>query len=304
MRVAVKVKYTQTEQEYLNCSLVSRLSWEEWKRQSQMAQVVALQILWDLAGSHIDCPVLASHLAKCNAKTALSIKHTLDKYCLASGLKVSMSKSTVFFTPKIVQPARGRMVDILGFCPTSPSRERIGCEVECDKVGFIMSDLIDSEGKWDLSRVKTSIPPEIRACILCTPPPFCRNHADSQIWEGSSNGLFSSKSAYKVLNSDSENGSVYMDKKSAVAGGLIRDQWGRWIQGFSIGLGDLTINTAELLGIREGLRMAWDRTCKKLIIETDSEYGHDSPLERKLWIEPPQELMELLDMEASCGSSC
>ncbi|KAG8382679.1 hypothetical protein BUALT_Bualt05G0102300 [Buddleja alternifolia] len=67
--------------------------------------------------------------AKANDKTAHSIKNTLEKFCLASGLRVSLSKSTVYFAPKTVQAARNRMVDILDFCPTSHLGKYLGVKV-------------------------------------------------------------------------------------------------------------------------------------------------------------------------------
>ncbi|KAK4476678.1 hypothetical protein RD792_015838 [Penstemon davidsonii] len=66
-------------------------------------------------------------------------------------------------------------------------------------------------------------------------------------------------------------GSVLVEKKSAAAGGVIRDDEGVWILGFSRNLGDVTITVAELLAAREGLSLAWERRLPCIILELDSE---------------------------------
>lgn len=69
------------------------------------------------------------------------------------------------------------------------------------------------------------------------------------------------------LNAD---GSVRQDPSSAAAGGVLRDEDGRWLMGFSVKIGIATITQAELEGIREGLLIAVQRQIKALHVESDS----------------------------------
>ena len=56
----------------------------------------------------------------------------------------------------------------------------------------------------------------------------------------------------------------------AGGGGLLRDQDGRWISGFSFKLGTCSVLVAELWAILHGLRLAWEKGVRKLTVETDS----------------------------------
>ncbi|CAL1373626.1 unnamed protein product [Linum trigynum] len=57
----------------------------------------------------------------------------------------------------------------------------------------------------------------------------------------------------------------------AGAGGLIRDDQGRWIAGFVAKIGEASTVLAELWAIRHGLDMAWRHRCTSLIVESDSQ---------------------------------
>ncbi|CAN1146438.1 Putative ribonuclease H protein At1g65750, partial [Linum perenne] len=69
------------------------------------------------------------------------------------------------------------------------------------------------------------------------------------------------------LNSD---GSLYSSNNRAAAGGLIRDHEGRLLAAFAANLGSCSIMRAELRGIVDGMRLAWDKGVRKLNIQTDS----------------------------------
>ncbi|CAN1766325.1 Putative ribonuclease H protein At1g65750, partial [Linum perenne] len=70
-----------------------------------------------------------------------------------------------------------------------------------------------------------------------------------------------------TLNSD---GSLYSHGNRAAAGGLIRDCEGKLVTAFAINLGSCSIMRAEIRGIVEGMRLAWERGIRKLSIQTDS----------------------------------
>ncbi|XP_019167697.1 PREDICTED: uncharacterized protein LOC109163410 [Ipomoea nil] len=57
----------------------------------------------------------------------------------------------------------------------------------------------------------------------------------------------------------------------ASAGGLARDHKGEWLFGFMTNIGVSNSFAAELWGLREGLRLAYDRGLSKVIFELDSE---------------------------------
>ncbi|CAN1743013.1 Putative ribonuclease H protein At1g65750 [Linum perenne] len=70
-----------------------------------------------------------------------------------------------------------------------------------------------------------------------------------------------------TLNSD---GSLYSHGNRAAAGGLIRDSEGKLVTTFAINLGSCSIMRAEIRGIVEGMRLAWESGIRKLSIQTDS----------------------------------
>ena len=56
----------------------------------------------------------------------------------------------------------------------------------------------------------------------------------------------------------------------AGGGGVLRNQTSHWISGFIANFGICSSVKAELLALLQGLRMAWSRGVKKLLIEIDS----------------------------------
>ncbi|KAG8371245.1 hypothetical protein BUALT_Bualt13G0067600 [Buddleja alternifolia] len=66
--------------------------------------------------------------AKSNSKSALSIKAILDAFCLASGLKIRVAKSTVFFAPK-TPTVQNEMEEILRFSPTFQLGRYLGIKI-------------------------------------------------------------------------------------------------------------------------------------------------------------------------------
>ncbi|XVF04810.1 hypothetical protein REPUB_Repub05bG0117600 [Reevesia pubescens] len=72
---------------------------------------------------------------------------------------------------------------------------------------------------------------------------------------------------YLCLNTD---GAVKTGSGIASAGGLIRDENGRWIKGFLVNIGKTDSLQAELWGMREGLRLAKDLRCRNLVTQSDA----------------------------------
>ncbi|XP_027164808.1 uncharacterized protein LOC113764959 [Coffea eugenioides] len=61
--------------------------------------------------------------------------------------------------------------------------------------------------------------------------------------------------------------------RPAPLGGIIRDEAGHWLGGFSVGLGTASNILAELWAILRGLQLAWEKGYRKVIIESDSKAG-------------------------------
>lgn len=72
---------------------------------------------------------------------------------------------------------------------------------------------------------------------------------------------------YFKLNTD---GSVNLTTKHASAGGIIRNDEGIWVKGFTINIGEASIFMAELWGLREGLKLCLDVGIQNLCVEMDS----------------------------------
>ncbi|CAN1163084.1 Putative ribonuclease H protein At1g65750 [Linum perenne] len=70
------------------------------------------------------------------------------------------------------------------------------------------------------------------------------------------------------LNSD---GSLYKNPTSSAAGGIIRDDNGKFIAAFSANLGVCSIMRSELRAIVEGMKLAWNKGVRRLRIQTDSK---------------------------------
>ena len=70
-----------------------------------------------------------------------------------------------------------------------------------------------------------------------------------------------------TLNTD---GAVKNNPGLAGAGGLIRDPLGRWVKGFSLGVGVTNSVAAELRGLLEGLKLALQLNISNLVVEMDA----------------------------------
>lgn len=68
------------------------------------------------------------------------------------------------------------------------------------------------------------------------------------------------------INSD---GAVKEDG-TAGAGGVSRDELGRWVTDFVHNLGSCAVLKAELWGVLQGLKLAWVLGFRKVLVETDS----------------------------------
>ncbi|CAN1127155.1 Putative ribonuclease H protein At1g65750 [Linum perenne] len=80
-------------------------------------------------------------------------------------------------------------------------------------------------------------------------------------WRPAEEGCF-------TLNSD---GSLYTNPNRAAAGGVIRDDNGRFVSAFSMNLGSCSVMRTELRGIVEGMKRAWNIGIRNLRIQSDSE---------------------------------
>ncbi|CAN1142156.1 Putative ribonuclease H protein At1g65750 [Linum perenne] len=80
-------------------------------------------------------------------------------------------------------------------------------------------------------------------------------------WRPAEEGWFS-------LDSD---GSLVHNPISAAAGGIIRDSDGRFVGAYAANLGVCSIMRAELRGIVEGMKLAWNKGIRKLSIQSDSK---------------------------------
>ncbi|XVF26187.1 hypothetical protein REPUB_Repub13aG0277500 [Reevesia pubescens] len=93
-------------------------------------------------------------------------------------------------------------------------------------------------------------------------------------------GKFSAKLRYEAFISWSKpltdfvkinvDGSVRGQPRFATTGGVLRDEHGMWISGFTYRIGVACILTAELWAVFQGLLLSWDRGFQKVQMETDS----------------------------------
>ncbi|CAA0831450.1 Polynucleotidyl transferase- ribonuclease H-like superfamily protein [Striga hermonthica] len=65
-------------------------------------------------------------------------------------------------------------------------------------------------------------------------------------------------------------GSVTRTTSLSSAGRLIRDETGCWIVGFAMNIGTSTVLEAELWGVIQGLKLAWDRGFRLVELEVDN----------------------------------
>ncbi|CAL1413666.1 unnamed protein product [Linum trigynum] len=73
----------------------------------------------------------------------------------------------------------------------------------------------------------------------------------------------------------SMDGSVVPSPSSTAAGGILRSDSGRFIKAFAVNLGGGTITRAELVGIEQGLKLAWDLGVRKVLVQSDSTTAID-----------------------------
>ncbi|KAL4287834.1 hypothetical protein AHAS_Ahas19G0225800 [Arachis hypogaea] len=69
------------------------------------------------------------------------------------------------------------------------------------------------------------------------------------------------------LNTD---GAAQKNPGRSGCGGLLRNNEGRWIAGFSHRTGEATAFTAELWGVVKGLELAWTMDFRKVVMEVDA----------------------------------
>ncbi|CAN1811720.1 hypothetical protein LINPERHAP1_LOCUS26309, partial [Linum perenne] len=67
------------------------------------------------------------------------------------------------------------------------------------------------------------------------------------------------------------------NQDSAVTGGAIRNSHGDLIVTFTMNMGKCFITWAGILGIIEGMKLAWNHGVRKLAIESDSRCSENSP---------------------------
>nr|KYP33418.1 Putative ribonuclease H protein At1g65750 family [Cajanus cajan] len=65
-------------------------------------------------------------------------------------------------------------------------------------------------------------------------------------------------------------GSCHGNQRRADFGGLLRDSNGRWLRGYFGNIGETNILQAELLGILQGLQIAWDMHVSNVVCISDS----------------------------------
>ncbi|WCJ44057.1 Ribonuclease H-like superfamily protein [Euphorbia peplus] len=70
------------------------------------------------------------------------------------------------------------------------------------------------------------------------------------------------------LNTD---GAVKGSCFRALAGGIIRNCHGNWLQGFARRIGNCSVLRAELWGIYDGLNLAWTMGYKQVQVEVDNQ---------------------------------
>ncbi|CAN1142648.1 Putative ribonuclease H protein At1g65750 [Linum perenne] len=83
--------------------------------------------------------------------------------------------------------------------------------------------------------------------------------------------IVSSTFKHQELMSMGKQGSVLADRSKAAAGGLIRNADGRCLYAFSINLGRCSIMRAELRGLIEGLKRAWESGFRRVDARVDSQ---------------------------------
>ncbi|CAN1761176.1 Putative ribonuclease H protein At1g65750, partial [Linum perenne] len=98
-----------------------------------------------------------------------------------------------------------------------------------------------------------------------------------------------------TLNTD---GSLHRASNSSAAGGIIRDDQGRFVSAFASKLGICSIVRAEIWVVVEGMVLAWNCGIRKLSVQSDSAIAvkllsglHQAPHQHSNLIRNFQELM-------------
>ncbi|GAU11214.1 hypothetical protein TSUD_342040 [Trifolium subterraneum] len=110
----------------------------------------------------------------------------------------------------------------------------------------LVTDLVDDNGHWKLDLLTPWLPTNIITKLFAVMPPNNSYHDDQRAWIAS-------------------RGSVV-----ASCGGILRNSNGQWLGGFSKNLGRCNAYLAELWGVYEGLRLAWNYGATKLKLQVDS----------------------------------
>lgn len=64
---------------------------------------------------------------------------------------------------------------------------------------------------------------------------------------------------------------MVLDTALSGCGGVIKGDQGEWLRGFSCKLESCNAKIAEMWGILEGMKLAWETGFKKVIVESDAE---------------------------------
>ncbi|CAN1830977.1 Putative ribonuclease H protein At1g65750 [Linum perenne] len=168
-----------------------------------------------------------------------------------------------------------------------------------------VADYASPDGEWDYDKLALLLPDDAIKLVIGISPPNADRGDDQWTWGEERNGLFSIKSAYRIIckleNSKLEDpwlsvwkwggreteiswdpgppgwvtlntdGSVIPSRAAATAGGLLRDEMGRCLLAYTVNLGNCSITRAELRGAIEGLKRTWDAGFRRVVLLLDSK---------------------------------
>lgn len=86
-------------------------------------------------------------------------------------------------------------------------------------------------------------------------------------------------------------GSSSMVQGSAGAGGIIRDESGKWLLGYSKNLGTSNSLASELWALYHGLNLVWERGFRKVLVECDSHKAVKCLKLRTSFLDPNRSLI-------------